>query len=352
MITNYHKKYSDLQNDRQKLSELLPLKKPLSIFIEPTNRCNFKCKMCAHGLDNYSLMCGPLMDMSDECFDKIISDLKKWTISDGNIPFKVIRLYLEGEPFLNKNIISFLHKIRENILVDRLEITTNGSILTEEYIDGIIKNQLDYIRISIYSVDSAKNKWITKNNISPDKIKDNIIRLRDKRNQLGADKPFIYVKLIDTFSDENQKFIDMYKDIADEVCIETPMNWTNNSNNNFIKKYLQDDSMVEAANNKIVMESSEKYACPYPFYSLSIKSNGDVLVCCVDYLRDTKIGNVLEQTLEEIWNGKSLYELRRLHLTHKKHLNKSCRHCQIPERQPSEDNIDDICIDLFNQPII
>ena len=33
---------------RQKLSEIIPLDSPLSMYIEPTRTCNFKCFYCMH----------------------------------------------------------------------------------------------------------------------------------------------------------------------------------------------------------------------------------------------------------------------------------------------------------------
>jgi radical SAM protein with 4Fe4S-binding SPASM domain len=47
--------------------------------------------------------------------------------------------------------------------------------------------------------------------------------------------------------------------------------------------------------------------CREPWYSAVILGNGDVMACCVP---GTKMGNLHEASLEEIWNGSSYQRLR------------------------------------------
>ncbi|MCZ9887847.1 hypothetical protein OFS07_15090 [Brachyspira hyodysenteriae] len=39
------KKFVD---NREKLQDIIPMDTPLCIFIEPTDKCNFKCRFCPH----------------------------------------------------------------------------------------------------------------------------------------------------------------------------------------------------------------------------------------------------------------------------------------------------------------
>lgn len=69
------KHLSDYLKEHTILRDVLPLRKPYAIFIEPSNFCNFRCVQCPHGTDNYSDIAGPLMNMSRECIDKVIDQL-------------------------------------------------------------------------------------------------------------------------------------------------------------------------------------------------------------------------------------------------------------------------------------
>ena len=235
--------------------------------------------------------------------------------------------------------------VKTQVAVDRVELTTNASLLTDEIIEGLIANELDYVRVSIYGVHEEEFKRITNSYFTPEKIYTNVKKLRQRRDLLGKKKPFIYAKMIDTFSIDNDIFIEQYKDIADEVCIEAPMNWSN-TEDDFINKLYEGKG--EEVHTAISKEYKEKYVCPYPFHTLSIRSNGDVVVCCVDWLRDTKIGNIFEETLKDIWNGEKLYQLRCQHIDRRKHENRSCANCEIPLRISEMDNLDMITKDILN----
>jgi radical SAM protein with 4Fe4S-binding SPASM domain len=58
-----------------------------------------------------------------------------------------------------------------------------------------------------------------------------------------------------------------------------------------------------------------KHPCHYlwrgPMY---VKHNGDVYPCCQSYMLDGRpVGNIGEQSLEQIWNSRAIHDMRRLH---------------------------------------
>ncbi len=42
--------------------------------------------------------------------------------------------------------------------------------------------------------------------------------------------------------------------------------------------------------------------------------NGDVVLCCDDWNHSTILGNLKNQTIEEIWNGEKLRAIRQAHI--------------------------------------
>ena len=63
---------------RQNLIEILPLKKPFTLLIEPSNYCNFRCVSCFQSLksENYLTRHRGLIDM--ELYQKIIRQFQQW----------------------------------------------------------------------------------------------------------------------------------------------------------------------------------------------------------------------------------------------------------------------------------
>jgi radical SAM protein with 4Fe4S-binding SPASM domain len=50
--------------------------------------------------------------------------------------------------------------------------------------------------------------------------------------------------------------------------------------------------------------------CYYPFYKMLIDWNGDVLFCSNDWGREIIVGNVMRQSIVEIWLGDALFDIR------------------------------------------
>ena len=45
-----------------------------------------------------------------------------------------------------------------------------------------------------------------------------------------------------------------------------------------------------------------------------VQVNGDVTTCCLDELLENKVGNLREQTLQDIWYGETMQRWRRAHV--------------------------------------
>ena len=58
--------------------------------------------------------------------------------------------------------------------------------------------------------------------------------------------------------------------------------------------------------------------------------NGDVLLCCVDWWRTEVMGNLKEQSLQEIWTSERMQEIRRGHAEKDASvLPQICRDCRV-----------------------
>jgi radical SAM protein with 4Fe4S-binding SPASM domain len=330
-----NKTFVEKNSDRKKLADIIPLEKPLGLCIEPTNICNFKCTQCPVSLPEFSTTVGFRGNMEMQLFNKIIQDIKKM----GKI--KNINLYGDGEPLINPNIAKMVEIINDNNISDYVTITTNASLLTEKIARELILSGLTYLRVSIYSIYDDRLKSMTKSNIKADDIFQNVSLLKKIRDSLNKTKPHIYVKMIDTYGPENNDFIKLYSKIADEVNIETPMNWNGFRNINLISNidpmHKTDQTLVQGFYDQ-KGSSGIKKICTTSFHSLNVKCNGDVTICIVDWNKGTKVGNICKESLNEIWYGKKLREFRRMHIEGERNKIPSCSNCKYLYCNP--DNID------------
>ena len=336
-MTTHHNEFKIItRSDRRILKDLLPLRKPLSLFIEPTNICNFRCVACVHGQERTRNDLKPLKHMELDLFQKIINELQRWK----GDRLRLLRLAVLGEPFLHPQMLDMIRIAKEACIADRVDTFSNGSILTEEMSHKIIDYGLDHIRFSIYSVLADKHREVTKSGCSVDQIHENILQLRKIRDSRKQSKPFILVKMFDTYSKENDIFFNMYRDIADEVALEKVHDATKYSGQNLIKAYYKDERIEKLIRADYQKDLHPHSACPRPFLAMVINSMGDVLMCTHDAPKATKVGNVQDRTLEEIWDSRELFEFRKMHLLGNKHENVLCRNCDWYKLFPNEDNVD------------
>ncbi len=334
------------QHDRIVLKERLPLKMPLCLSIEPTNICNFHCAMCFHGNNEHDEQAKPLKNMDQEVFRKSISDLKNWTDTTGE-KVKLIKLYSLGEPLIHPGLLDMVKELKASGVAEQLEITTNGSLLTKEISNQLISYGLDIIRFSIYGIGAKEHRRITGSDVSVDEIFENIRYLYEERNRKRSAKPMIFAKMFDAGKHKNDRFLKHYEAVVDMAGIDEIFSVDVGNGKNVFEHYysVRDaDGFRPAAG---MGTEGKKRPCRYPFTHMTIRSDGTVVSCCSDWRKELRIGNVIQHSLQELWESRTLYQVRKQMIETKGQCFHACRSCGIPYRDLPQDSMDGIGIERF-----
>jgi radical SAM protein with 4Fe4S-binding SPASM domain len=327
--------YSKLNTGPRKLlRDIVPLRMPLSLWIEPTNHCNYRCVFCARSRPDFQDYAGTCANMDIALFEKICLDIKQM----GKLAS--VKLYNFGEPFLHPAFGEILQKAICHDIAERIEITTNASVMDCIASAGLVAAAADYrgiiyVRISVSSVQEERHARLTLSDIPVSRIAENVAALRKIRDQCGRSNVFVYVKMIDSGSRENGLFADAFRACADECSIEEPMNFNGFQDMDLIGTLSPGTPTVQRHTNR-------RTACPYPFYSLAINADGSVVACCVDWNRGTVVGNIGKESLEDIWRGEKLFNLRKAHVEGRRREISSCKNCDVLYRCPESDTVDGI----------
>lgn len=329
-------RYSDLKTtDRHDLMQVLPLDKPFTVLIEPTSLCNFRCIQCFQSVPTPSYFTRSRMHMPLSRFRQAIDQLGRWP----GVKHKVLKLSLYGEPLLSPDFAEMLRIATRAGVAERIETTTNASLLTRELAERLVDYQLDYMRVSIYSADDDRHREITRSVVQPAAVHENLRVLQEVKRARGSKKPFVSCKMLDAYGDENDRFARMYGDVADEVYLDKPHSWIKVEGADFIETYYEDEASNVACD--LGAHSTERIACPMAFTTMAVRSNGDVSPCCVDFIGGTNLANTQELSLEEIWRSDAWYEFQKLQLEGRKDQNSSCHRCDIYRSDHyTRDNID------------
>lgn len=322
----------DLEN-RTKLETVIPLSTPFVIFVDPSDRCNFRCKFCPTG--DSELMkkaCRPLQPMNFELFKKIVDDICQF-----EKPIKVLRLYKDGEPLLNPRFVEMVKYAKSKKCAERIDTTTNASLLNPTLNLQIIEAGLDRINISIEGVNEKQYEDFSSFKINYEKLIANIRHLYNNRKNCE-----IIIKICgDTLTeDEKKKFYEIFGDIADGVYIEHTMScWPE-----FQLRGLAVNHEVGIYGQPI----KEVQVCPYVFYSFSINSDGLVSLCFLDWSRKLVIGDVKVESVKDIWGGDKLLNYQKMFLKKDRKKHPICGQCgQMSHGLP--DDIDGFAEELIKK---
>ena len=292
MITDY-KKYltTPIRKDRKPLHELLPLDKPLRVMIDPCDTCNFRCSFCFQSQYDF----GKGSQMSIETFDRIMEQLTEF---DG--PINIIHLYGLGEPMINKNLPCFIKTIKERQIAKEVAVTSNGSLLSQDFSDKLIEAGLDRLSISLNGLSDEDFKRVVGVKVSFQKIYDEIRYFYQHRKQCH-----LHVKINgECFAEEQHaRFVELFKDCTDSINIDHVVNnWSG-------LKIVEDTG--NAGSMYGIAKEIKSDICIDMLYEFLIHPNGTVSPCCVDYkYQEQNLGNIFESTLKKIWDGKRLRMLQ------------------------------------------
>ncbi|WP_028329682.1 radical SAM/SPASM domain-containing protein [Brachyspira alvinipulli] len=305
------------------LKDVLPLDTPFKIEIEPTSACNFKCIYCRHSAVNIK----PEF-MTMETFDKIIEGAKKFPKKIKTFNFVGI-----GEPLLNKYIYEMIPKANE--IANDTVLVTNGSLLTEENSNKLIKSGIKTIRVSLQGINSEDYYKTCAYKINFKKFLNNIKYLYENK----PDTMKLFLKMPDIAINTEVKkkiFYELFEDKCDYLTIQNIGNLYNN---------IDYSNIIINKNSK----SNSLLVCPQPFYFILINVNGYVYPCCHAY-DDFYIGNIYEQSLVNIWNGEKLKKLRIEHLNGNRNKIPICKNCDILNYFYNEyDDIDNYTEELLKK---
>lgn len=311
--------------DRTPLQTVIPLETPFIVFIDPSSGCNFRCTFCPTGDRDLIKETGRYQGlMNFDLYRKLIDDLAFFPQS-----IKVLRLYKDGEPLLNKRLADMIAYAKRSGHVPYVDTTTNGALIDPSRMGPLIEAGLDKVNISVYGMRPEQYTAFTKTEFDFDQFVTNVRWLyANKGNCEIAIK--IPGELITEA--EKQKFFDTFGDHCDRIFVE-----------NFAPCWPQFD-VEERLGVKITQGIYQQPitpidTCPYIFYAMSINADGLASACFVDWGRRLIVGDGRIQSLREIWNSREFNELRLAHLEGKRKQNPVCGQCgQLSHCRP--DNID------------
>lgn len=271
---------------------------PISAQIEPTSRCNLRCRMCVRP-DAHT---GHDMSYADFCriIDRIPSLLH-------------IKLQGNGEPLLHEqfcDMIAYAHN--RGIFT---ATCTNATILTQDYCRRIIEAGLNELGISLESVRPDRHEYLRTGSRFAT-FAQHVAQISHVRDALKSDMTIVlYITVMPHTEQELEEIIDFAKGHRIDALYFQKLQEHDTFSDMYAERFGQERHSMDQtalaslrqrieslrAHTHLAMRFDE--ACSWPFTRIYITSDAEATPCCV--LSDTaqyRLGNVLTDDLKEVWN--------------------------------------------------
>ncbi len=276
-------KYARIQNGG---GELIPS----YLDVELTNLCNFRCVFCPTGTKTMQRMKGM---MTEEVAEALADNVKRFHIPG-------VRFIRWGEPTIHPNYISIMEKVKKAGAL--IHINTNGSTLDEQQIRKLIDIHLDSIKFSFQGADEG-----TYNEMREGGDYKRLLDIVRMFYELRGERDYPYIQISTTLTGETADQIESFKQDIGGYCDYYNVGYT-------MLNYLDVDKMSVDDQEKEKIRKLQEHekahheflrVCPEAFDKLSINWNGDVTLCCSDYDNFMIVGNILDNDIKQIFNGRA-----------------------------------------------
>jgi radical SAM protein with 4Fe4S-binding SPASM domain len=286
---------------------------PEYVAIEVTNVCNFKCAFCPQSDPKHHQLV-PRTYLDEETCELFLKKIRA-----AGVRSNLIHWTLDGDPFMNKGFAGLCQLAVAHGFTN-CHFATNGMLCTVERLKEFPLERcrlnlcIDFCADPKYfeEVRGTRNSWTT--------VQSNIESILANER---CGNVYIEITDISSFSDQDphslrQKFEQLQATFRPSPRLTFRTRTFHNATG-----YLSIGKKKNATAGKY-------HLCPYPWTTLRVASNGDIVACCRDLQHKTVLGSLKTQELGQIWNGAPMQTLRRNLLDGSPDRSAACQGCDLP----------------------
>lgn len=269
---------------------------PPMVVVSIVNVCNLKCVHCYYPKFAAHPQYKPNM-MPRDIWTKICDEMAEH-------PWSILNLGTDGEPLLHKQFLEMMRYAKGKGIFP-INLTTNGVRLEGDLARTVIEESLlDVINISLDAFSEEKYRQIRGGGYG--RVWDNTHRIIDLRNTHQTNVK-IQVNIIHQpeVRDEIQAFVDYWEPLVDNVMVRTYYDAT----------HVTGGTGPNITGKQDSFEAVERWPCQQFWRRFNIADDGTARFCVDDWYNKSRIGDLRNSTIEEIWQSEEYGRLRRWHLT-------------------------------------
>ena len=255
---------------------------PVEYIVETTAKCNLYCPMCPRETHKQ-----PKEDMTGEIFEKLVEGAARTG--------EHMMLIGLGEPFMDRKIFERIEYCERHGISTLL--STNGTFLDEKTAEKLLAAPLAHITLSFDGASKETFEYYRKG-ARFDKVRDNFVRFAQMKHRRGS-KMQVVVQMVRMAGNAHE---------VDEFC----RFWSAVEGVDQVRVKEDETNLLQPEGQR---EGSSARPCHYLWRgAMYVKHDGRVYPCCQSYMLDgAPVGDLGEESLDQIFNSDEMRRLRRLH---------------------------------------
>ena len=267
---------------------------PYVFQVQTTSYCNADCVICPYPDTAQEIDMG---QMKDDLFNKIVDECARHEVH-------VFEPFLMNEPLMDRKFPERLDTIRGKMPKAVIQVDTNLSLLTDDAAKSLLRN-VDRLLISAHGINAADFEAVMPKVRFP-KFMENL----EKLLALPRGRAHIRVNCVNVRGADEGRIRAFWESRGLTVGISPYVDRAGN---------VKEDATAKAGRHGIAHVHAKSVAPPrlngcwnadIPLMKMNIVHNGDVILCCMDWRRAEVLGNVREQTIEEVWRSSAYWRVR------------------------------------------
>ena len=289
--------------------------KPVSVSLEPVNRCNLGCTECPAGRHTLTRPRGTMSQaLFNSALDQLLPELAYAT------------LYFQGEPYLHPGFTEMAREAGKRGLYTAS--STNGHFLDAESARETVHSGLDRLIVSIDGYDQESYAAYRAGG-SLAKVVGGIKALAEAKRNMRSRKPYIVAQclLLSTTQDRQEEVRKLAREAgADRVEFKTAQFCDFENGHPLMPEERYSRYRKDARTGRYVIKNPLRNGCFRMWSSCVITWDGLVVPCCYDKDAAHVMGDLNRQSFAEIWNGEKYREFRKKILHDRKSVD-ICQNC-------------------------
>jgi hypothetical protein len=252
---------------------------PRAVQLETSSLCNSRCVFCPYERVSYVF---PVRVMKDFLFDKILGELVEFQ------PL-FVALYMNNEPLTDVKIFDRLRKVRLGLPDAYIDFSTNAGLLSGEKAVLLAESGVDEVKVNFPSVVKREYECLT--GLSYDGVLRNVLNFSEVASERGFGGLFRVIM------------------VGSEHPLRDRFFWRSHGVKSKVYRKISRGGAVDTGFDGYDVVEGCRFSREKNW--LHVLSGGEVVLCCMDWYRQEKLGDLNYSSVFDVWNGEKYGEVRK-----------------------------------------